>query len=429
MANTKIQNLPTASLAEIANTNNFFLYMADLSNSKDVKFQARDFFTTVNSSGTGLSLIHRMSINNVSLKTIKALGDAIKIIDAGSGIEVSLLEASIDLENCNNENASFIKTVDLGANVGDSTLSIINGGTGANDQASALDLITNSSGGTVNQVIKTDGTSASWAGINSLITAGEGLKWNTATAPYTLDVNLDDVTFTSNITFNNTVTISSHNLGMGAGWISNDGSSEGINIDNSGKVFIGTGTSIFNEALTVTGNLSFNAGGTRAISMGAPSTGAGDEFQILGSAPSASNQAGGDITIKGGVGSGSGAGGAVSLYAGNSTSGDGDINMYVTDAGTQTQALKIHGSNKHFTVGSTGVNNGAKFDIQNDTALAACLELHQNDTDEPFITFTGTTATDQTKSLSTDTSVGAITGHIRVNVNGTDYWLAYYVPN
>ena len=57
------------------------------------------------------------------------------------------------------------------------------------------------------------------------------------------------------------------------------------------------------------------------------------------------------------------------------------------------------------------------------------MQLQQLDTDEPFIRFEGDTASDQTKSLTTDTSVGSLTGHIRVSIKGTDYWIPYYAVN
>ena len=63
------------------------------------------------------------------------------------------------------------------------------------------------------------------------------------------------------------------------------------------------------------------------------------------------------------------------------------------------------------------------------TAAIACLSLDQDDTDEPFIKFDGTTASDQSSSLTTDTSVGSLTGHIRVDVGGTDFWIPYYATN
>jgi len=55
--------------------------------------------------------------------------------------------------------------------------------------------------------------------------------------------------------------------------------------------------------------------------------------------------------------------------------------------------------------------------------------LDQDDTDQEFIRFDGTSASDQTKSITTDTSVGSLTGHIRVNINGTDYWIPFYATN
>jgi len=65
----------------------------------------------------------------------------------------------------------------------------------------------------------------------------------------------------------------------------------------------------------------------------------------------------------------------------------------------------------------------------NSSGAIACLSLDQDDTDQEFIKFEGTTASDQSSSLTTDTSVGSLTGHIRVNINGTDFWIPYYATN
>jgi hypothetical protein len=64
-----------------------------------------------------------------------------------------------------------------------------------------------------------------------------------------------------------------------------------------------------------------------------------------------------------------------------------------------------------------------------DGSTKEILRLEQLDDDEPFVLFTGTTASDQTKSLSTDTSVGALEGHILVSINGADKWIPYYAKN
>jgi len=57
------------------------------------------------------------------------------------------------------------------------------------------------------------------------------------------------------------------------------------------------------------------------------------------------------------------------------------------------------------------------------------MRLDQEDVDEPFIRFEGTTAADQTKSLTTVTSVGSHEGHVLVSINGADKWIPYYAKS
>ncbi len=97
---------------------------------------------------------------------------------------------------------------------------------------------------------------------------------------------------------------------------------------------------------------------------------------------------------------------------------------------TLTHAFFADGSADKIGFG-TNSPAGAAVEINqaNSSGAIACLALDQDDQDEPFIKFDGTTASDQTKSLTTDTSVGSLTGHIRVNINGTDFWIPYYATN
>ena len=80
-----------------------------------------------------------------------------------------------------------------------------------------------------------------------------------------------------------------------------------------------------------------------------------------------------------------------------------------------------------------GTNSPADASVEinqaNSSAGTACLSLDQDDTDHEFIKFDGTSNSDQSSSITTDTSVGSLTGHIRVNVNGTDYWVPFYATN
>jgi len=98
---------------------------------------------------------------------------------------------------------------------------------------------------------------------------------------------------------------------------------------------------------------------------------------------------------------------------------DDDTHNFISDAG-----------NDRIGIGTSGAPGGKLEVNQNSsTGAIACLELDQDDQDQEFIKFDGTSASDQTKSLTTDTSVGSLTGHIRVNVNGTDYWIPFYATN
>ena len=100
------------------------------------------------------------------------------------------------------------------------------------------------------------------------------------------------------------------------------------------------------------------------------------------------------------------------------------------ETNTLANAFFIDGSADKIGFG-TNSPAGAPVEINqaNSSGAIACLALDQDDLDEPFIKFDGTTASDQSKSLSTDTSVGSLTGHIRVDINGTDYWIPYYATN
>ena len=95
-----------------------------------------------------------------------------------------------------------------------------------------------------------------------------------------------------------------------------------------------------------------------------------------------------------------------------------------------THAFFIDGSANKIGFGTSAPTSGfVTVDQASSTGAIAVLTLDQGDEDQEFIRFDGTTAADQTKSLSTDTSVGDLTGHIRVNINGTDFWIPYYATN
>ena len=100
------------------------------------------------------------------------------------------------------------------------------------------------------------------------------------------------------------------------------------------------------------------------------------------------------------------------------------------ETNTIANAFFIDGSADRIGFGTNTLTNGfITMDQGSSTGAIAVLNLDQGDEDQPFIRFDGATATDQSASLSTDTTVGDLTGHIRVNIKGTDFWIPYYATN
>ena len=101
--------------------------------------------------------------------------------------------------------------------------------------------------------------------------------------------------------------------------------------------------------------------------------------------------------------------------------GDGDEYLFFTDAGNDRVGIGIPSG--------AAPNGKLEIDQSSTTGAIPVLTLDQADTDQEFINFQGTSNSDQSSSISTDTSVGSLTGHIRVAVNGTDYWIPFYATN
>jgi hypothetical protein len=101
--------------------------------------------------------------------------------------------------------------------------------------------------------------------------------------------------------------------------------------------------------------------------------------------------------------------------------GDGDEYLFFTDAGNDRVGIGI----------PSGAAPGGKLEIDQSSSTGAipCLELDQGDNDQPFIKFDGDSQSDTSGNITTDTSIGDLTGYIRVNVEGTDRWIPYYATS
>lgn len=120
------------------------------------------------------------------------------------------------------------------------------------------------------------------------------------------------------------------------------------------------------------------------------------------------------------------------LYLRTLGTDEGRIYLQAMSAGgSSTTALNVIGgdlvsvSGGRFAVGAAVANGIAHFDQASTTGAIPPLLLDQADVSEEFIEFVGTSAANNTNTIST-TAVGTYAGKLRVNVNGTYYWLPYY---
>ena len=98
------------------------------------------------------------------------------------------------------------------------------------------------------------------------------------------------------------------------------------------------------------------------------------------------------------------------------------------EGNTDVALLMIDGSADLVAIGSATPSNG-KLEVNQNNAAGgiSCLNLDQDDIDEDFIYFEGTSAGDSTRSLSSSTgSTGGKQGAIRVSINGVDRWIRFY---
>ncbi len=185
----------------------------------------------------------------------------------------------------------------------------------------------------------------------------------------------------------------------------------------SGNTSLDGGTFVFNES---SADLDFRIEGNGDANLFFTDAG-NDRIGIKTASPST------ELHVVGGVK----ATGAIDFDGGGFTFNDSGAALdFRIETDTLTHAVFVDGSADKIGFGTSAPTSGfVTIDQASSTGAIAVLTLDQGDEDQEFIRFDGTTAADQTKSLTTDTSVGDLTGHIRVNINGTDFWIPYYATN
>jgi hypothetical protein len=185
----------------------------------------------------------------------------------------------------------------------------------------------------------------------------------------------------------------------------------------SGNTSLDGGTFVFNES---SADVDFRIEGNGDANLFFSDAG-NDRIGIKTASPST------ELHVVGGVK----ATGAIDFDGGGFTFNDSGAAVdFRAETNTLTHAMFIDGSADKIGFGTSAPTSGfVNIDQASSTGAIAVLTLDQGDGDQEFIRFDGSTASDQSASLSTDTSVGDLTGHIRVNINGTDFWIPYYATN
>jgi hypothetical protein len=185
----------------------------------------------------------------------------------------------------------------------------------------------------------------------------------------------------------------------------------------SGNTSLDGGTFVFNES---SADLDFRIEGNGDANLFFSDAG-NDRIGIKTASPSTELHVVGGIKATGGI----------DFDGGGFTFNDSGASVdFRAETNTLTHAMFIDGSADKIGFGTSAPTSGfVSIDQASSTGAIAVLTLDQGDADQEFIRFDGSTASDQSASLSTDTSVGDLTGHIRVNINGTDFWIPYYATN
>ncbi len=329
------------ALGKTSVTANDFFLTANSARGDNKKFSISDLFPTVQSKSgaTGIALFVDVTDKNiVNLKGIKSANAKLTTTTVSSDIVLTLVEAQIDLANCNNS-SSFLTSVNLASNV-TGTLPVANGGTGATAFADKSVIITQDSGTdtlaavamSTNGQVLIGGTSGPAV---STLTAGTNVTITNADGGITIASSLASVA--SDLDMNN------NDIDLGTGYLSSDGASNGVRVTST-NAYIGASGSYFNSSLlNLSGGIDFASGASYSIQVAAgtsPGT-----LTLRGQTNSAVNGGGGNTSIYAGTANGSGTGGTLGLYGGDSGSGTGGAVKVVTSvAGTETDALTVDGA-------------------------------------------------------------------------------------
>jgi hypothetical protein len=419
-------SLPISSLTLIAKTSigaTHYLPLAD-GTAANYKLLIQDLFPAMNTLGaTSESLfVSVTNKNTLNFKGIKSLDNLLTVTTASNNITLQVNPANIDLSLCDNTTSGFITgPVNLASGI-TGTLPVANGGTGL----ATL---------TANSLFVGNGTSALTAlgvATNGQIPIGRtGLS--PVLANITAGTNVTVTNGSGSITIAASLTTLTQNLNgagyniYGLGWLSGDAQNEGIAINSTGKVFVGssTPTAFYTYDLNVNNSIAMNGNVTQYISMGSSAT--PGSLIVEAATSSAAGVAGGTLWLTAGAGNTTGAGGQVNIAGGSVASGSGAAGGIVlgagaADSGSGGSINLVAGDSTSGAAGSINLTPG------NTTSGTGGKVIQTASTSTiAFTNFVGTSGAASANSISSSTaSAAAKTGAIRVQINGVDAWIRVY---
>ena len=356
----KVTDLSTLAKTSVASTD--FLLVTNSSTGQSKKITVESLFPSVSTAGSSSETLYNSATltnkNQIAFKGIKS-GDTglLTVGTTSSNIVLTVLEAGIDLSLCNNATSGFITSVDFTGTV-TGECGVTNGGTGLSTvakgsvlYASNTDTIAASTAMSTNGQLLIGNATNGYPSVATL-TAGTGITITNGAGSITLAASITNATANIDLYDGSSTTYNIDTNG-GNGWVSGDGSDEGIAIDNDGKVFIGqsTPTAAFADSLNIKGGIRFTNTDAPTIKPTATtSSTAGQAVTIEGG--SSAGAAAGALNLTGGTASGNGAGGSVVITAGRDTDGssDGTVQLKTYTGGTATAGLTVASEGQNVTV-------------------------------------------------------------------------------
>ena len=183
----------------------------------------------------------------------------------------------------------------------------------------------------------------------------------------------------------------------------------------SGNTSLDGGTFVFNES---SADLDFRIEGNGDANLFFTDAG-NDRIGIKTNSPST------ELHVVGGVK----ATGAIDFDGGGFTFNDSGAALdFRLETDTLTHAFFADGSADKIGFGTSSPTSAfVTIDQASSTGAVAVLTLDQGDDDQEFIRFDGTSASDGSKSISSSTDTGGSkVGAIRININGTDRFIRIY---